>query len=172
MNPKQNALYQVNCAIVSVKDIDSLMKMSEVAYGFINYVAKYSLANDKYYTTDYCLSHLKENNFIREAALLRGKKSQKNGFTYEHPVPANVIARRIIQDRKDPEAIKRILESTDRIVVLTSEENERIPKKLISAMPGGWEFFKNNVFARYFESGILRNETDLHVIDVYGSVKR
>ena len=99
MNELQEAIYQV---IISIFKNDLLSKKFEkhydyrgqkiinnsaIRYGILNYVAKYSLANDKYYITDKCLNYLTKLDLINEKGLLRGKKGSKYKFTFEHPVP-------------------------------------------------------------------------------------
>ena len=88
MNELQEAIYQV---IVSILKNDFLLKKFEkydgnvgqrkiensaIRYGILNYVAKYSLANDKYYVTEKCFKHLTDLNLINRKGLLRGKKDQ------------------------------------------------------------------------------------------------
>ena len=64
---------------------------SAICYGILNYVAKFSLANDDYLITQKCANHLKNNNLINAKGLLRAKKGSRYKFTFEHPVPANII---------------------------------------------------------------------------------
>ena len=44
--------------------------------GILNYVAKYSLANDKYYITDKCFEYLTDIDLITEKGLRRGAKEK------------------------------------------------------------------------------------------------
>ena len=78
MNELQEAIFQV---IISIFKNDLLSKKFEkhdeyrgqkiinnsaIRYGILNYVAKYSLANDKYYITDKCLNYLTKLDLINE----------------------------------------------------------------------------------------------------------
>jgi hypothetical protein len=172
LNLKQEAIFNVINAIVGVKDVQQLMKLSEIRYGFLNYVAKYSLARDKYFITPQSLSHLESHGLLKELRLRRGLKSQKNGFTYEHPIPANVIGDQILLCQGNSAKIKEILEWSDWIFVLTTEENNKLASRLTHGMPLGWRFFEDNVLARYLEVGIITSSTSYSEIEVFGSVAR
>ena len=138
----------------------------------MNYVAKYSLAKDKYLITLKCLDHLKMNNFLNDKGLRKGLKSRKNGFTFEHPIPSNRISQEIINNRNDLSMVEHILKWSDYIVVLTKEEDDSIKKAgLQSKMPNNWNFFEDDIFARYKYSDILK-EASLTQINVYGQVCR
>ena len=136
----------------------------------MNYVAKYSLARDQYYITKECLDHLNRLNLITEKGLRRGSKSKKNYFTYEHPIPSNVIADELFENRKNPEIIKKILIWSDVVTVLTSKEDELLMRSHRSKMPTKWKFFENEKFERYRICGI-ENPPSLEV-GVFGSVQR
>ena len=172
MNERQSAIYKVICTIAKIEDIEKIIHFSEIRYGFINYVAKYSLARDKYFATETSFKTLEAGGFLKNSKLLRGAKSKKNGFTYEHPVPANVIAEFILVSRHDPSAIKNILSWTDKIFILTTDENRRLGKSLVSSMPPDWKIFSSDIFARYVEAGIITNQSKIIEVDVYGSVAR
>jgi hypothetical protein len=172
MNPKQTAIFEVINAIVKINDVRQLMQLSEIRYGFLNYVAKYSLARDKYFVTPRSLSHLKKHGFIKNSELRRGLKSQKNGFTYEHPVPVNVIGDQILLNHDSPKKIAKILEWTDTVFVLTTGEDNLLVKRLANSMPTGWRFFKDDVLARYLEVGITEAGIDHLEINVTGAVAR
>lgn len=172
MNRKQKAILEVINAIVKINDVHQLMQLSEIRYGFLNYVAKYSLARDKYFVTTRSLAHLRKHGFIKDSNLLRGLKSRKNGFTYEHPVPANVIGDHILLNHDNPNKIREILEWTDKVFVLTAEENSLLGNRLAHSMPEGWTFFEGDVLARYLEVGIAESGIDHLEIDVSGAVAR
>ena len=172
MNEKQRAIFEIINAIVKIKDVHELMKMSEIRYGFNNYVAKYSLARDKYFVTAKSLAHLKKFGFLKDSKLRRGLKSRKNGFTYEHPVPANVIGDQILMHHNNPRKIQEILAWSDSIFVLTTGENDKLKMNLIHSMPPNWKFFKDDVLARYFEANITEPGVKHTEITVSGAVKR
>ena len=148
-----------------------------IRYGFLNYVARFSLANDEYLITKDAKDLLYTKKLINEKGLLRLKKSKKNGFTYEHPVPSNVIGDLLIHNSKSEKDIKEILIKTDKVVVLTNNENARLSlRKLNSSMPQGWKY-KNALnddsefFARYKIANIEIPKPSSK-IKVYGALAR
>ena len=170
MNELQNFIFKVIINIFKIDDIEQFYKRSEIRYGILNYVAKYSLARDKYYVTKECLEHLKNLNLITKKGLRRGSKSKKNQFTYEHPIPSNVIADELFKNREDKESMRKILMWSDVVTVLTAREDEILSKNYISSMPTDWKFFVNDKFERYSICGI---ETPPSIeINVYGAVSR
>ena len=172
MNPLQQQLFNVIKAIVQIDDFPNYYESHAIRYGFLNYVAKYSLAKDKYLISNKALDHLNNNNFLVEDGLRKGLKNRKNGFTYEHPVPSNVISSEIVKYRDNEEMIAKILDWTDLITVLTTEEDTLLTScKLGKDMPNGWEFFKSSQFARYDSAG-LPNKEKLKEINVFGPLKR
>ena len=172
MNDLQLKIFTVIKAIIQIDDFDEYYKDHTIRYGVMNYVAKYSLANNKYLITQRCLDHLNQNRFLNHNGLRRGLKSRKNGFTYEHPIPSNRISKEIINERNDIKMVERILKWSDHIVVLTKEEDDSIKKAgFQSKMPEDWTFFEDDVFARYKYSEILK-EASFTEIDVYGQVCR
>ena len=142
---------------------------SSIRYGILNYIAKYSLANDKYLITSKCFEHLNALNLLRDGKLLRGYKGSKNQFTFEHPVPVNLVADQIISNRSNTAEVFKLLKQTNLVTVITYEENELLKKAgLNHDMPEG-SFAKGDVFARYHKSGI---EVPQREIEVYGAIAR
>ena len=170
MNDLQNFILKIIINLFNIDQIEQFYKRSEIRYGILNYVAKYSLARDKYYITKDCLDHLNRLNLITEKGLRRGSKSKKNQFTYEHPIPSNVIAYKLFENRENPEIIKKILIWSDVVTVLTSKEDELLMKNYRSKMPSQWKFFEHEKFERYRICGI-ENPPSLEV-GVFGSVQR
>ena len=172
MNLLQKDLYTVICSIVKIDGFDRMYEDHTIRYGLLNYIAKYSLAKDTYLATESSLEYLNQSGFLSDGKLRRGLKSQKNKFTYEHPVPSNEIGREIVNNRHDMVQIAKILDWTDRVTILTTEENERFrPFRLTQKMPDGWKFFSDNQFDRYFVCGICSEEPTLE-ITMTGQVKR
>ena len=102
--------------------------------------------------------------------MLRGKKGNKHKFTFEHPVPANIITDLLYKNRKDKKKMLKVLKATDLVTVLTYEENDEINKsRLTSSMPNEWEIFQDNPFVRYTISGV---ENPTKRIKVYGALAR
>ena len=110
-----------------------------------NLIAKYSLANDYYYTTQ------KTIDFIEQQGLEitnRAIRLKKNKITFEHPVPSKVIADEFLT-KYDPDYINRILVDTDAVVILSHDEDNILKKNgLNKVMPKNWKF-GDSIFARY-----------------------
>ena len=172
MNELQEKIFNVIKAIVQIDNFPAYYEDHAIRYGLLNYVAKYSLAKDKYLITRKAIDHLTKNNFLSDGRLRKGLKNRKNGFTYEHPVPSNIISTKIVEHRSDEAMLIKILEWTDKITVLTTEENTILTERgLTKDMPMNWRFFQDSQFARYNSSGIC-NEQDLIELPVYGQLKR
>ena len=182
MNELQEAIYEVIISIFKNKFLSQKFKKHEdylnqkiiensaIRYGILNYVAKYSLANDHYFISDKCFNYLKKTNLINKKGLLRGNKGSKYKFTFEHPVPSNIIADLLYQNYSDEKKLKKILKATDIVTIVTYEENEILNKsKLTSTMPPNWKIFKSNIFERYLYSGI---KIPTKKIKVYGALAR
>ena len=101
MNELQEFIFKIIINIFKIDQIEQFYNTSEIRYGILNYVAKYSLARDKYYVTNECLEHLYNLKLINEKGLRRGSKSKKNQFTYEHPIPSNIIADELFKNKDD-----------------------------------------------------------------------
>ncbi len=171
MNVKQRNIAVVLQALLAINNFDELFEDHTIRYGFLNYVAKYSLAKDKYWITEKALQHIKNNNFLKNGSLRRGLKSKKNGFTFEHPIPSNIISRELLENREDKNKILEILNWSDHIVVITPEEDLALRNAgLETKMPDGWKFFADSQFERYKKVGLLTQP--LIELDVYGQVKR
>ena len=115
-----------------------------------NQIAKYSLANDYYFSTQFTLDQVKKMNLD---VTKRSIKTKKNKITYEHPIPSKVVFNLILKAKSEIE-ITDILKKTDYIVILSHYEDEKLRAKgLISSMPEGWSY-GDNVFARYEKANI------------------
>ena len=130
-----------------------------------NQIAKYSLANDYYFSTQFTLDQVKKMNLD---VTKRSIKTKKNKITYEHPIPSKVVFDLIFKDKSDIEIID-ILKKTDYIVILSHYEDEKLRAKgLISSMPEGWSY-GDNVFARYEKANI---EVLTKKIRMTGAIRR
>ena len=130
-----------------------------------NQIAKYSLANDYYFSTQFTLDQVKKMNLD---ITKRSIKTKKNKITYEHPIPSKVVFDLILKAKSEIEIID-ILKKTDYIVILSHYEDEKLRAKgLISSMPEGWSY-GDNVFARYEKANIqvLTNK-----IKMTGAIRR
>ena len=130
-----------------------------------NQIAKYSLANDYYFSTQFTLDQVKKMNLD---VTKRSIKTKKNKITYEHPIPSKVVFDLILKAKSEIEIID-ILKKTDYIVILSHYEDEKLRAKgLISSMPEGWSF-GDNVFARYEKANI---EVLTKKIKMTGAIRR
>ena len=94
MNELQEAVLNVIVAIFSIEDIHNnfdkdgpwkgqqKIRHATIRYGLLNYVAKFSLANDRYFVTEKSKKHLVDNNFLKNGVLRRGDKGKHGGFTH------------------------------------------------------------------------------------------
>ena len=115
-----------------------------------NQIAKYSLANDYYFSTQFTLDQVKKMNLD---VTKRSIKTKKNKITYEHPIPSKVVFDLILKAKSEIEIID-ILKKTDYIVILSHYEDEKLRAKgLISSMPEDWTY-GDNAFARYEKANI------------------
>ena len=130
-----------------------------------NQIAKYSLANDYYFSTQFTLDQVKKMNLD---VTKRSIKTKKNKITYEHPIPSKVVFDLILKAKSEIEIID-ILKKTDYIVILSHYEDEKLRAKgLISSMPEGWSY-GDNVFARYEKANI---EVLTKQIKMTGAIRR
>jgi hypothetical protein len=98
----------------------------------------------------------------------RGIKNKKNLITYEHPIPSKIVSLELLKN-PNLEHINHILQITDKVVILTHEENILFKKHLLnSKMPNDWTF-GDDTFARYKSVGIkvLQEKIKMH-----GAIKR
>ena len=182
MNELQEAIFEV---ILSILRNDKLHKKFEsypeqigkpifqnsaIRYGILNYVAKFSLANNEYFISEKCFKHISELNLINKKGLRRGKKGTKYKFTFEHPVPSNIIGDLLYENYNDENKVREILCLSDVVTVLTYEEDKLLREsKLVSKMPLGWKMFENDIFERYTKCGLSRPSRK---ITVYGALAR
>ena len=171
MNELQADLADVIWALTSTKNFHKKAKNSAIRYGYLNYVAKYGLAKDEYFISDNALRHLNDLNLLTDRGLLRGSKSRARAFTYEHPIPSNIIADEILEHANTKEAMSRILERSDCVTILTDQENKRLTGRLVGSMPQDWSFFQSSPFERY-RAVELPDEHSLKKICVYGAIAR
>ena len=115
-----------------------------------NQIAKYSLANDHYYSTQYTIDQVKN---MKLDITKRSIKNKQNKITYEHPIPSKVVFELILKANNEIEILS-ILKKTDYIVILSHFEDLKLRNKgLVSSMPENWNY-GDDVFARYEKANI------------------
>ena len=182
MNELQENIFKIIRSIIETEGLQKkfgsnspwkgqkIINHAAIRYGILNYVAKFSLANDTYLITTKCKKNLVNKGLLNKGRLLRGKKGSKNKFTFEHPVPSNVIADLILEDLNDEKRMEDILLRTNLVTVLTYEENSLLDKNLVtSKMPNNWSLDTGDFFARYIVSNL---EIPTERIEVYGAIAR
>lgn len=166
--------------LTALKIIEEYNPGESVNYFARNAIAKYSLANEYYLTTQ------KMKDFASKNGIDISKRSSKQpmklkklygeAYTFEHAIPAVIILEKLnsvfvptdsLEDNM--KKVLKILEYSNVVAILTSEENDILKQnKLNSKMPKDWKFF-DNVFARYDAVGIkLLDEK----IQMTGALKR
>lgn len=147
---KLNNLQEIYLKIIhSLMNIDGMFDHGAATqYGLLNYIAKYSLANDTYY-----ISKLARSLVIGEEPFSRKKSFPKSSkvdlartFTFEHPIPVNQIRNFLLKTDRSIDSVRQILDATNYVVVLTQLENKSI--KLKTKMPNLWKI-GDDPFIRY-----------------------
>lgn len=183
MNSLQEKIFDVIVAILRTKSLNKKLtgefegrqaiQHSAIRYGILNYVAKYSLARENYLITDVCHDYLCSKCLIVDGILLRGAKGSKNKFTYEHPVPSNIISNLLIECRNDHKRMQEILQITDKVTVLTYDENKKLKGALVKSMPNqkSWTLknCEDSIFARYIDAKV---EIPKNTVKVRGALRR
>ena len=115
-----------------------------------NQIAKYSLANDYYFSTQFTQDHIKKKGLD---ITKRSIKTKKNEITYEHPIPSKVVFNLILKAKNENENIS-FLKNTDYIVILSHIEDKKLREiGLVSSMPINWQY-GDDTFARYKKAKI------------------
>ena len=171
MNDLQEMIFEMLTKMFSANRLEDFWDSGDIRYGILNYVARFSLANDTYMVTDKSRRHLYQNGFLKDGRLLRAKKSRKNGFTYEHAIPSNVIANQLFNNRNSADRMRDILMFSNLVTILTDEENAMLSKLYVSKMPQDWEFFVSSPFARYIDCGLIEHQIE-ETVKVYGAITR
>lgn len=157
---KINTLQEAYLKIIhSLVNIDGMFDHGAATqYGLLNYIAKYSLANDTYYISKLARSLvIGEEPFLRKQSFPKSSKTDpERTFTFEHPIPANQIRNFLLKTDCSMESIGKILDATNYVVVLTQSENKSI--KLKTKMPDLWEI-GDDPFIRYKNTAITLDGT-------------
>jgi len=160
----------LNC-IHALVNVDGIFDHgADTQYGLMNYIAKFSLANDEYQISKLARSYLRgQEPYIRnKTGFPKNNKSEpERSFTFEHPIPSSVIRDILRESNRSLDEVQKILLETSYIVVLTQSENKLIKSEYKSKMPRGW-VLGDDPYARYADTPI---ELD-GVIKVRGAIVR
>ena len=75
-----------------------------------------------------------------------------------------MIGAEIVRSRNDVRQIAKILDWSDKVTILTADENDMFRLfRLTKKMPDGWQFFSDNQFSRYYVCGICSIEPTLEI---------
>jgi len=162
MNQIQTMVFKAICRwVVNNPDLPLMMgKGSPVKFNLPNLIAHYSLANEFYYSTDKSHQFLVENNFFDENGYVARRSKKNQPLTWEHAIPCNLIGKYFLEHHNDlnEERVEEVLESANKVVILTREEDNLLGKNLRCNMPSGWKMFEDSWLARYEEVGIIVNQ--------------
>lgn len=155
-NQGLNTLQEVYLKIIhSLLNIDGMFDHGAATqYGLLNYIAKYSLANDTYYISKSARGLVEgEEPFARKKSFPKSSKTDPvRTFTFEHPIPVNQIRNYLLQTDRSMESVGEILSLTNYVAILTQAENQSI--KLKTKMPKLWQI-GDDPFVRYKETDIV-----------------
>jgi hypothetical protein len=169
MNRELNDLQEVYLKIIHLLvNIDGMFDHGAATqYGLLNYIAKYSLANDTYYISKLARSLVfGKEPFARKKSFPKSSKIDPvRTFTFEHPIPVNQIRNFLITTDRSIDSIRKILDATNYVVVLTQSENKSI--KLKTKMPDLWAI-GDNPFIRYENTKIVLDGT----VELKGAIVR
>lgn len=148
MNKLQEIILQI---IYKIANTDGFSDHGDdVLYGFKNYIARHSLANDRYFVSEKAFAAFPQ--FSLAVPLSRAKiGNSKANFTFEHPVPASVTATAIKNSDRSLSSVSAILSFADCVTLVTKEEDRAMHRCL---MPTDWMFLESSIFARYELAGI------------------
>jgi hypothetical protein len=162
MNETQKLLLE---CIYSLSNIAEIFARGDTTYGLKNYIARYSLASDKYFISQKAFNEFKRLDI---KSPMTKSSIDKEKFIYEHPIPASFVMRQIEGSDKSKESILKILDYSDCVTILLQEEDKTLGKKYASKMPKNWSM-GDDPHERYHVIGIeLANE----VWSMKGAIKR
>jgi len=154
------------------------------AYGIRNYMAKYSLQNERYGVSEAALTLLNNEGLYTQQPILKGAK-KKYPFKYEHVIPMKVLFSYIKalkhNNQYSEELFRDMMERANKVFIITTEENIRLDRKyegrmaLQNRMPQEYEaiatFWDNDadLFSRYSSRNIIISN---ELISMRGAVVR
>ncbi len=164
MNELQTVIFEIIYRIVNVENVFNYGQST--TYGLKNYIARYSLASDKYFISENALEVF---NTLQISEPLTRSAIDKKKFTYEHAIPASYISKLIQQSDKSKDTVARLLKLSDCVTIITKQEDKLLAQKYASKMPNPWVPFTDSPFQRYKETDIRLSEIRW---GVKGSLKR
>lgn len=161
MNVLQTIIFNI---IVKISNTPGAFDYGDsVLYGLKNYIARHSLANDKYFVSEQAFSLFETHNLSLPLARIR-IGGLKQYFTFEHPIPASVVMRAIKSSGKTADEISSFLKTADCVTLITKEEDKKIATEYKSSMPEGWNHHVDSQFVRYELCGIPIRKEKIPVI--------
>lgn len=165
MNEDQTHIWHdLSTRLLNNPDINKFRRESKhwsgtTGFSLSNSIAHYSLAADRYYTTNGAYLFLSDNKLIDESGyVLRGCKNKtKSAISWEHAVPSCVIRDYFLDNIESisKDDIKNVLEITDYVVAVCKEDNDILTKNgYRCSMPKNWKLFEDSWSGRYKESKI------------------
>lgn len=162
MNKVQNMVFKAICRwVVDNPDLPEMLgPSSPVKFNLPNLIAHYSLANEYYYATDESYDFLLKNNFFDSDGYVSRGSKRNQPLTWEHSIPCNLVGKYFLENHESltPAIVENTLESVNKVVILTREQDNLLFKNLRSNMPSGWKMFEDSWLARYEEVGIIVNQ--------------
>jgi hypothetical protein len=123
---------------------------SDVQYGLMNYIARYSLGAESYLVSSGGAAIIASRTRPYRRAWL-----DKREATFEHLVPAAVVRSLIRDSDRSDRAVEEILIATAGVAIVSKEEDRRLTALgLGQKMPPGWTLVGGSRAARYEMAGI------------------
>lgn len=161
MSSMQDVIEEIICKIASTEG--AFDHGDSVLYGLKNYIARHSLANDKYFVSEKAFAEFDRH---RLGLPLRRNRigNLKAYFTFEHPVPASLVAKQIRDSNRSRAEVARILAFADCVTLVTKDEDRLIGQSFRSSMPDGWVYHTGACFARYDQCEVkIRTEKNSRI---------
>ena len=159
MNDLQTQLYEVIYSIATSFEFDRSYKNSSVRYGFLNYIARFGLADEKYFVSPSARDVILGKTNASGEYLIRSFKKRCSDIVYEHVVPCKVVADLIMLNRASRDHIKYVLIKCGIVCIVTREEDNILRKCYKSTMPSNWDFENGTPFARYHSALTIKNKS-------------
>ncbi len=163
MEGEMNSLQDTICEIVyRIANVPNVFDhRDDVLYGLKNYIARHSLASENYF-----ISTEAEKEFNRNGISYPFRRGliDKKQFTYEHPIPTNIVCKQIQISDRTLDSIRNILFFADCVTIVTKEQDGKLTKAFASRMPEGWTYLADDKFTRYKQVGIVLSDRKVPVV--------